>query len=241
MRGQHARTPRLSRPRRYLAPNRHPDPLYKSRTPPPPLASLISPLPTHPSCARPFFKLAEASPSPGLLRPNPSPVELDRRPRPCSTLVRHSLATVPAPPEVNFPAGPSFLSPPFTLSHRLVAGDCRYRYRAVEPRPPKRNASTPCLCRPCGVTVSGHGARAVRMTKVDGGPNKEDPSLASPFSPFCVTTWRAPSVSARPRCCACACPLLLISGPDLPVTPPVRPPPFPPPECLSHRPMGPAH
>jgi hypothetical protein len=101
-----------------------------------PPVSLISPLPTHPSCARPFFKLVGAPPSPGPLRPNLSPVELGRRPRPCSATVRPSLAIVPAPPEVNFPAGPSLLSPPFSMSHRLVAGDRRYRSRAIEPRPP---------------------------------------------------------------------------------------------------------
>jgi hypothetical protein len=130
------RTPRSSCPRRHPALNRHPDPLYKSPHSPPPPASLISPLPTHPSCVHPLFKLVRASPSPGLLSPNPPPVELGCRPRPCSAIVRHNLATVPAPPEVNFPAGPSFLSPPFSLSRRLVASDRQYRYRVVELRPP---------------------------------------------------------------------------------------------------------
>jgi hypothetical protein len=62
---------------------------------------------------------------------------------------------------------------------------------------------------------------------------------AYPFPSFCVTAWRAPSVSARPRCRACACPPSLTSGPDLSVTPLVRSPPFPPPDCLSRRPVGP--
>jgi hypothetical protein len=56
-----------------------PTPSTSPCTPPLPPALLISPLPTHPSCARPFFKLAGASPSPSPLRPNSSPVELDRR------------------------------------------------------------------------------------------------------------------------------------------------------------------
>jgi hypothetical protein len=30
---------------------------------------------------------------------------------------------------------PPFLSPPFSLSRRLVTGDRWYRYRAIEPRP----------------------------------------------------------------------------------------------------------
>jgi hypothetical protein len=116
LRGPCARTPRSPRPRRHPAQNRHPDPLFKCpRTPPPP-ASLISPLHTHPSCAHPFFKVAGASPPPGLLCPNPPPVELSHLPRPCSATVSHILAIVPAPPKVNFPAGPPFLSPLFSLS-----------------------------------------------------------------------------------------------------------------------------
>jgi hypothetical protein len=142
--GPHARTPRSSRPCRHPAPNRHPDPLYKSPHTPPPPASLILPLHTHPSCAQSFFKLTGASPSPGPLRPNPPPVELSHRPRPCSATVRHNLAIVPAPPKVNFPAGPPFLSLPFSLSHRLVAGDRRYWYRAVELRPAPAMALALC-------------------------------------------------------------------------------------------------
>jgi hypothetical protein len=116
-----------------------PTPFSSPCTPPPPTVSLISPLHTHPSYAHPFFKLAGASPSPGLLRPNPPSVELGHRPRPCSTTVRHSLTIVLAPPKVNFPAGPLFLPPPlFSLSRRLVAGDRRYRYHAVEPRSPSQ-------------------------------------------------------------------------------------------------------
>jgi hypothetical protein len=99
-----------------------------------------------------------------------------------------------------------------------------------------------CLLFPRGVVSSGHGARVVRATKVDDGPDKEDPPVSLPLiSPFCVTAWRAPSISAFPRCRACACPLQLTSGPDLHVTPPVKPQSFPPPECLSRRPVGLAH
>jgi hypothetical protein len=135
-RGPRACMPRFPHPRRHLAPNRHPDPLYKSPHIPLPPASLISPLPTHPSCARLFFKLARASPLPGPLRPISSPVELGDRPRSCSATVTPSPALVPAPPEVNFPAGPSLLSPPSSLFRRLVVGDRRYQSRAVKPRPP---------------------------------------------------------------------------------------------------------
>jgi hypothetical protein len=115
-RGPHTHTPRSPLPRRLPAPNRHPNPSSSPRTPPPPPASLISPLHTHPSYAHPFFKLAGASPSPGLLRPNPPPAELGHRPRPCSAIIRHSLAIVLAPPKVNFPVGPLFLSPCFLCS-----------------------------------------------------------------------------------------------------------------------------
>jgi hypothetical protein len=93
-----------------------PTPSSSPRTPPPPPASLISPMHTHPSCAHPFFKLAGASPLPGLLRLNPPPVEPGHRPRPCSATVRHNLAIVLAPPKVNFSAEPLFLSPLFSLS-----------------------------------------------------------------------------------------------------------------------------
>jgi hypothetical protein len=111
-------------------------PSTSPRTPHFPPASLISPLPTHPSCARRFFKPVGASQSPGPLRLNSSPVELGRRPRSCSATVTPSLALIPAPPEVNFPTGLSLLSPPFPLFRQLVAGDRRFRSRAVEPSPP---------------------------------------------------------------------------------------------------------
>jgi hypothetical protein len=55
------------------------------------------------------------------------------------TVLRHRRAQPrhrSRPPEVNFPTELSFLSPPFSLSRRLVAGDRRYWYRAVELRPP---------------------------------------------------------------------------------------------------------
>jgi hypothetical protein len=57
------------------------------------------------------------------------------------------------------------------------------------------------------------------------GPTRQH--SAYPFPLFYVTAWRAPSVSARPRCRACACPPSLTRGPDLSVTPPVRPRCFP--------------
>jgi hypothetical protein len=110
-------------------------PSSSPRTPSLPPASLISPLHTHPSCARPFFKLAGASPSLGLQRLNPPPAELSHRPRPRSTIIRHSLVVVLAPPKVNFPTGPLFLSPSFSLFHQLVADDHWYRYCTVVPRP----------------------------------------------------------------------------------------------------------
>jgi hypothetical protein len=121
-----------------------PDPLYKSPHTPLPPASLISPLPTHPSCARPFFKLAGASPSPDPLHLNSSPVELGHSPRSCSghsprscsATVRPSHAIVPAPPKVYFPARPSLLSPPFSRFRRLVTGHRRYQSHAVKLRPP---------------------------------------------------------------------------------------------------------
>jgi hypothetical protein len=106
------------------------------RTPHFPPASLILPLPTHPSCVRRFFKPPRASPSPGPLRQNSSPVELGRHPRSCSATVTPSLVLIPAPPEVNFPVGLSLLSPTFPLFRQLVAGDRRIRSRAIEPSPP---------------------------------------------------------------------------------------------------------
>jgi hypothetical protein len=133
LRGPRARTPRSPRPRRHPAPNRHHDPSTSPRTAHFPPASLISPLPTHPSCTRRFFKPIGASPSLGPMRPNSSSVELGRHPRSCSAT---GLVLIPAPTEVNFPAGLSLLSPPFPLFHQLIAGDRRFRSRVVEPSPP---------------------------------------------------------------------------------------------------------
>jgi hypothetical protein len=63
---------------------------------------------------------------------------------------------------------------------------------------------------------------------------------ASPFlSPLLVTSWRAPSVSTRPRYRTCACPPQLTSGPGLPAALFVRLPSFPP-VGSSHRSVGPA-
>jgi hypothetical protein len=167
-----------------------PTPSSRPGIPPPPPASLISPLHAHSSYAHPFFKLVGASPSPGVLRPNPPPVELDHRPRPCFATVKHNLAIVPAPPKVIFPTRPPFLSPLFSLSHRLVAGDRWCWYRAVKPRPPQPIATAPCLLRPRGVAGSGHGAHVMRATKEDGSPNKEDPPVSlPPFRFFVPLAW----------------------------------------------------
>jgi hypothetical protein len=77
----------------------HVAPSAKSLSRPPPQvparthflsASFISPLHTHPSCARPFFKLVGAPLSLGLLHLNPPPAKLDRRPRSCSATARQS-------------------------------------------------------------------------------------------------------------------------------------------------------
>jgi hypothetical protein len=136
LRGPRARMPRSPCPHCHPAPNRHPDPLYKSPHTPnsPCIAHFAS---THsPELRAPVLQAHWSSPVASPLRPNSSPVELDHRPRPCSATVMPSLAIVPAPPEVNFPTRPSLLSPPFSLSHRLVAGDRRYRSRVIEPRPP---------------------------------------------------------------------------------------------------------
>jgi hypothetical protein len=64
------------------------------------------------------------------------------------------------------------------------------------------------------------------------------PSVSPFLSSFLVTTWRAPSVSARPRCRACACPPPLSSGPNLLMALFVRLPLFPPPDGPSRRPVG---
>jgi hypothetical protein len=76
-----------------------------------------------------------------------------------------SFTTIRASLEVNFLAGVSFLSPPFSLLHRLVGGDHRYWHRAVAPRfsgqPPPPHA---LLC-PREVVDSGHGARTKRAAE----------------------------------------------------------------------------
>jgi hypothetical protein len=155
-----------------------------------PPASLISPLHTHPSCTHPFFKLAGASPLLGLLRPNPPPSELGPHPRPYSATVRHNLAIVLAPPKVNFLARRSFLSPLFSLFCRLAAGDRRYRYCVVVPRPHQLTATAPCLLRPRGVAGSGHGACALRAAEEVGDPNKEEPPVSlTPFRFFVPLAW----------------------------------------------------
>jgi hypothetical protein len=110
-----------------------PPPQVPARThfPPP---SFTSPLRTHLSCACPFFELAGASSSPGLLRPNLPPAELARRPWPCSTTARQSFTVDIASPRVNFPARLLLLSLMFSLFRQLVVGD--HRHQAVVPRPP---------------------------------------------------------------------------------------------------------
>jgi hypothetical protein len=181
-RGPRARTPRSLRPRCLPAPNRHPDPLLKSPHTP------TSPL-THPSCAHLFFKLAEASPSPGLLRPNPPPAERDHRPQPCFATVKHSLAIVLAPPKVNFPVGPLFLPPLFSLFHRLAAGDRRYRYRAVVPRPPDQLQPPHALfSRVESPALAMALASCARPRKTAVLTRRTRPS-ASPLSTFVPLVW----------------------------------------------------
>jgi hypothetical protein len=143
--GPRARTSRSLRPRHHPAPNWHPDPLYNPPHTQLSPALLISPLPTHPSCARRFFKPAGSSPSPGPLRSNWSLVELGRRPRSCSATMAPSPVLIPAPSEVNFPAGLSLFSPPFPLFRQLVTGDRRFRSHAVEPSPPGQPQSPRAL------------------------------------------------------------------------------------------------
>jgi hypothetical protein len=78
--GSCACTPRSPCPRRHPAPNRHPDPLNKS--PHTPTSHYLAHFDSahSPELRAPVFKLAGASPSPGLLCPNPPPVALGRRP-----------------------------------------------------------------------------------------------------------------------------------------------------------------
>jgi hypothetical protein len=154
-----------------------------------PPASLISRLHTHPSCAHLFFKLAEASPSPGLLRPNPPPAERDHRPQPCFATVKHSLAIVLAPPKVNFPVGPLFLPPLFSLFHRLAAGDRRYRYRAVVPRPPDQLQPPHALfSRVESPALAMALASCARPRKTAVLTRRTRPS-ASPLSTFVPLVW----------------------------------------------------
>jgi hypothetical protein len=143
LRGPRARTPRSSRPRRHPAPNRHPDPLYKSpHTPLPPcLAHFTS---AHsPELRAPVHQARRSFP---VARPPAPEFVVGRAWLPSAIVLRHryaSLVLIPAPPEVNFPAGLSLLSPPFPLFRQLVVGDRRFRSRAVEPSPSGQPQS-PC-------------------------------------------------------------------------------------------------
>jgi hypothetical protein len=124
------------------------------------------------------------------LRPNPPPAELVRHPRPCSATARQSLNVDFASPEVNFPVVLLLLSPPFSLFCQLAAGDRRYQYRVVVPRPPGATATATCLLRPRGVAGSGHGARVARTTKEDDDPDKEYlPISLTSFPLFFPLTW----------------------------------------------------
>jgi hypothetical protein len=89
LRGPRARTPRSPRPRRHLAPNRHPDPLYKSPHIP------TSPCLTHfasahsPELRAPVFQARRSFP---IDRP-PAPEPIAGRARPPSvTVLRHRQA-----------------------------------------------------------------------------------------------------------------------------------------------------
>jgi hypothetical protein len=215
-----------------------PDPLYKSPHTPTSPCFAHSTSAHSPELRAPVFQARRSFP---VARP-PAPEPAAGRARPSSvTVLHHRQAqprTVPAPPEVNFPVGPSFLSPPFSLSRRLFTGDRRYRYRVVKPRPPRLTATALCLLRPRKVAGSGHGAWTMRATKVDDGPDKDDSSISLPLlSPFYVTAWRAPPVRACPRSRACACPLPLTSGPD-PLDPACQTPAVSPPKCLSRDPWA---
>jgi hypothetical protein len=106
-----------------IAPTLPPSAKPSSRPPPQvpacthfPSTSFISPLHTHLSCALPFFKLAGASPLPGLLRPNSPSSELAGRPRQCSATARQSFTVDFASLEVNFPPDFSFSLPRFLCS-----------------------------------------------------------------------------------------------------------------------------
>jgi hypothetical protein len=229
------RSPRSPRPRRHPAPNRHPDPLYKSPHTPLPPASLISPLPTHLSCARRFFKPAGASSSLGPLRPNLSSVELDRRPRSCSATVTPSPVLIPTPPEVNLTAALPLLSPPFPLFRQLVANDRQFRSRAVEPSPPGQPLPPRALFARAKSLAPAMALVPCALPRYTAVLTRRTRPSASPFlSPLLVTAWRAPSVSTRPRYRACVCPPPLTSGPDLPAAPFVKLLPFPP--CWSESP-----
>jgi hypothetical protein len=146
LRGPHARTPRSPRPRRHPTPNRHPDPLYKS--PHTPTSSCLAHFaPAHsPKLRAPVLQARQSFP---VARP-PAPESAAGRARPPSPTVLHHHQAQPrhrsCPTQGEFPAGPPFLFPLFSLSRRLVTGDRRYRYRAVEPRPPtNRNRPVPSL------------------------------------------------------------------------------------------------
>jgi hypothetical protein len=120
----------------------NPTPSTSPHTPPPPPASHISPLPTHPSCAHPFFKLAGASPSPGLLRPNPPP----------SVTVLHHRQAQPRhysrPTWGEFPRRTFFSLSPVFFDHSIT---CQWSPVPVPPRQtetPRPTATAPCVAEP---------------------------------------------------------------------------------------------
>jgi hypothetical protein len=135
---------------------------------------------------------------------SPEPESAAGRARPPSaTVLRHRQAQPrhhSRPTRGEFPRRAFFSPPPpFSLSRRLVAGDRRYRYRAVEPRPPGQPQPPRAFFARAELPGSGHGARAVLATKVDGGPNKEEPPVSLPLFPRSVSLPGGPRPSARAR------------------------------------------
>jgi hypothetical protein len=128
LRGPRAHTPRSPRPRRHLAPNRHPDPLYKSpHTPLPPCLTHF----TFAHSPKLHAPVLQARRSFLIARP-PAHEFVAGRARPLSSIVLRHRYAQPCP----HPCSTQGEFPPFPLFCQLVASDCRFRSRAVEPSPP---------------------------------------------------------------------------------------------------------
>jgi hypothetical protein len=172
----------LSRPRRHLAPNRHPDPLYKSpHTPLPPCLTHFAP--AHSPELRGL--VLQARRSFPVARP-PTPEFIVGRARPPSAIVLRHRHAQPrprlCPTRGEFPRQTfSSLSPIFSVP----SISCQL---SLVPVPRRRTeialltAAAPCLLRPRGVAGSGHGALVVLAAEVDGSPDKEDPPVSLPLS-----------------------------------------------------------